>query len=158
MDIIQTDHDLARAWRTLRWSSAAVFMAFLDATILFVAFPSIRRSFPGVSVADLSWILNGYTVVYAALLVPAGGFADRLGRRQIFLRGVAIFTLGSFACLVAPTPLFVIFGRVVQAIGGALLTPTSLALILDAFPRPKWSIAVSVWAAVGTLAGPVGPS
>ena len=78
----------ARAWRTLGWTSLAVFMALLDATILFVAFPSIRRSFPDVSPADLSWILNAYTIVYAALLVPAGRMADRLGRRSVFLAGV----------------------------------------------------------------------
>src|SRR5215470_1731632 len=110
MNIIQNDRDESHAWRTLRWSSAAVFMAFLDATILFVAFPSIRRSFPTVSTADLSWILNAYTVVYAALLVPAGRLADRSGRRLVFLRGVAIFTVGSLACLLAPTPMFVIIG------------------------------------------------
>src|SRR4029077_2865523 len=86
------------AWRTLGWTSLAVFMALLDATILFVAFPSIRRSFPEASVADLSWILNAYTIVYAALLVPAGRMADRVGRRRVFLIGVWVFTLGSLAC------------------------------------------------------------
>src|SRR5215510_4142077 len=146
------------AWRTLAWTSVAVFMASLDATILFVAFPSIRRSFPLVSAADLSWILNAYTVVYAALLVPAGRIADRVGRRRIFLQGLAAFTLGSLACGVAPTPPLIIAGRVVQAIGGAMLTPSSLALVLSAFQRAKWSLAVSLWAAAGALAAAVGPS
>ena len=63
--------DLRSSWRTLAWTSSAVFMVLLDATILFVAFPSIRRNFPTVSASDLSWILNAYTVVYAALLAPA---------------------------------------------------------------------------------------
>ena len=89
-------------------------MALLDATILFVAFPSIRRSFPHVSAADLSWILNAYTVVYAALLVPAGRIADRVGRRRVFLQGVGLFTLGSLACGIAPTPLLIVAGRVVH--------------------------------------------
>jgi EmrB/QacA subfamily drug resistance transporter len=146
------------AWRTLRWTSTAVFMALLDATILFVAFPSIRRSFASVSAADLSWILNAYTVVYAALLVPAGRIADRVGRRRVFLQGVGLFTLGSLACGIAPTPLLIVAGRVVQAVGGAMLTPSSLALILGAFPRSKWPIAVSLWAAVGALAAAVGPA
>jgi len=146
------------AWRTLRWTCTAVFMALLDATILFVAFPSIRRSFASVSAADLSWILNAYTVVYAALLVPAGRIADRIGRRRVFLQGVGLFTLGSLACGVAPTPLLIVAGRVVQAVGGAMLTPSSLALILSAFPRAKWPIAVSLWAAVGALAAAIGPS
>ena len=152
------DVSIRRAWRTLRWTSAAVFMVLLDGTILFVAFPSIRRSFPSVLVSDLSWILNAYTVLYAALLTPAGRMADRLGRRRVFLQGVGIFALGSLACLIAPNPLFVIFGRMIQAIGGAMITPTSLALILNAFPRPKWPVAISIWAAVGALAAAVGPS
>ena len=149
---------MKEAWRTLRWTSAALFMVLLDGTILFVAFPSIRRSFPSILTSDLSWILNAYTVVYAALLTPAGRMADRLGRRRVFLQGVGIFALGSLACLIAPNPLFVIAGRIIQAVGGAMVTPSSLALILNAFPRPKWPVAVSLWAAVGALAAAVGPS
>src|SRR5262249_14898273 len=146
------------AWRTLAWTSVAVFMASLDATILFVAFPNIRRSFPLVSAADLSWILNAYTVVYAAVLVPAGRIADRVGRRRVFLQGLAVFTLGSLACGMAPTPALIISGRVLQAIGGAMLTPSSLALVLSSFERSKWSIAVSLRAAAGALAAAVCPS
>jgi len=149
---------ISKAWRTLRWASAAVFMVLLDGTILFVAFPSIRRSFPQVLASDLSWILNAYTVVYAALLAPAGRMADRWGRRRVFLQGVGIFVVGSVACLLAPNPLFVIVGRVIQAVGGAMITPSSLALVLNAFDRPKWPVAVSLWAAVGALAAAVGPS
>lgn len=149
---------MKQAWRTLGWASAAVFMVLLDGTILFVAFPSIRRSFPSVLASDLSWTLNAYTVVYAALLVPAGRMADRLGRRRVFLQGVGTFVLGSLACLMAPNPLFLIAGRIVQAVGSAMITPSSLALILNAFPRPKWPVAVSLWAAVGALAAAVGPS
>ena len=146
------------AWQTLLWTSFGVFMALLDATILFVAFPNIRRSFPAVSAADLSWVLNAYNVVYAAMLVPAGRFADRVGRRRMFLLGVTVFTLGSLACGLSPTPLTLIAGRILQAMGGAMLMPSSLALILHAFPRRKWPIAVSLWTAVGALAAAVGPS
>lgn len=154
----QEENAIRQAWRTLRWASTAVFMVVLDGTILFVAFPSIRRSFPAVLPSDLSWILNAYSVVYAALLAPAGRMADRLGRRRVFLQGVAVFTLGSFVCLMSPNPLFVIVGRVIQAVGGAMITPSSLAIILSAFPRPKWPLAVSLWAAVSALAAAVGPS
>ncbi len=146
------------SWRTLRWSGIAAFMASLDATILFVAFPSIRRSFPAVSASDLSWILNAYTVVYAALLVPAGRIADQVGRRRVFLCGIGVFVLGSAACGMAPSPLLIIGGRMLQAVGAALLTPSSLALVLRAFPRPKWPVAVSLWAAMGAVAAAVGPS
>ena len=152
------DQSATSAWRTLRWTSLAVFVVLLDATILFVAFPSLRGSFPTVSAGDLSWVLNAYTVVYAALLVPAGRIADRVGRRRVFLQGMGVFTIGSLACGVAPTPFFITAGRVLQATGGAMLTPSSLALILNAFPRAKWPVAVSLWSAVGALAAAVGPS
>ena len=73
LHVVRAEDDvLPRAWSTLAWTSLAVFMAVLDSTVLFVAFPSIGRSFPTVSAADLSWILNAYTIVYGALLVPAG--------------------------------------------------------------------------------------
>lgn len=157
-DQVHDEAVIKKAWRALRWTSAAVFMVLLDGTILFVAFPSIRRSFPSVLTSNLSWILNAYTVVYAALLTPAGRMADRLGRRRLFVQGVGIFVLGSIACFIAPNPMFIIVGRVVQAVGGALITPSSLALVLNTFPRPKWPIAVSLWAAVGALAAAVGPS
>src|SRR6266404_8946391 len=147
-----------KAWRTLRWTGLGFFMALLDATILFVAFPSIRRSFPAVSAADLSWVLNAYTVIHAAMLVPAGRIADQWGRRRLFLTGISVFAAGSLACGLSPSPLFLIGGRIVQALGGAMLMPSSLALILQAFPRPKWPVAVSLWAAVGALAAAVGPS
>src|SRR5262249_62181766 len=101
----------------LGWTSLAVFMVLLDATILFVAFPSIRRSFPEASVADLSWILNAYTIVYAALLVPAGRMADRVGRRRVFLVGGWGFTPRSLACGVGPTPALIRAGRGPPAVG-----------------------------------------
>src|SRR6266404_2068192 len=104
-----------KAWRTLRWTGLGFFMALLDATILFVAFPSIGRSFPAVSAADLSWILNAYTIVYGSLLVPAGRMADRLGRRRTFLGGVALFALASLAAGLAPSPAIIIAARILQA-------------------------------------------
>src|ERR1041384_2877213 len=83
------------AWKTLAIAVLAVFLVSLDGTVLFVAFPSIRRTFPGVSPESLSWILNAYTIGYGALLVPAGRLADRYGRRSFFLWGVALFTAAS---------------------------------------------------------------
>ena len=159
LEIVRNENeDLPRAWRTLAWTSLAVFMAILDGTVLFVAFPSIGRSFPTVTAADLSWILNAYTIVYGALLVPAGRLADRLGRRRIFLAGVALFAVASLACGLAPSLGIIIVARVVQAVGGAMLTPSSLALVLAAFPTSKRAVAVSIWAAVGAFAAAVGPS
>jgi MFS family permease len=80
----------------------ASFMATLDLFIVNVAFPSIGRDFHRASLSDLSWILNGYTIVYAALLVPLGRMADRFGRKAVFMGGLALFTVGSAACAASP--------------------------------------------------------
>src|SRR5215467_2593256 len=138
--------------------SLAVFLVMLDTTILFVAFHGIRAFFTTVSSAELSWILNAYTIVFGALLVPAGRFADLYGRKKLFLGGVALFTVASGLCGFATNALALIGFRVMQAVGAALLMPASLALILEAFPKEKRSIAVSLWGAVGALAAAVGPS
>jgi MFS family permease len=135
-----------------------MFLVMLDTTVLFVAFHGIRASFAGASAAELSWVLNAYTIVYAALLVPAGRLADLYGRKQLFLIGVALFTSAEVRCGFATDPLALIGFRVLQAVGGAFLIPASLALILAAFPVQKRAIAVSLWGAVGALAAAVGPS
>ncbi len=137
--------------------SAAVFLATLDLFIVNIAFPVIRLAFSHSDLATMSWILNGYTVAFAALLAPAGGLADRYGHRLVFLTGVAVFTVGSAACAFAPSiPLLVAF-RVLQAVGAALVMPTSLALLLAAFPPARRAMAVSTWAAVGGVAAALGP-
>ena len=146
------------AYVVLAICSSAVFLAALDATVLYVAFQDIRRSFADASPADLSWVLNGYTIAYAALLVPAGRLADRYGRKRFFLGGVALFTLASFLCGVAPSVSLLVAARVLQAVGAAALLPASLALVLDAFPPERRASAVALWGAVGGLAAAVGPS
>ena len=153
-----TDQLLSQAWRVLTVTSLAVFAVSLDATVLFVAFPAIRESFRAVSAAQLSWVLNAYTIVFGALLVPAGRIADRFGRRRIFLIGVGLFTLASALCGVAPSAGALIASRALQAVGAALLMPSSLALVLDAFPSWRRASAVGLWAAVGALAAAAGPS
>src|SRR6187399_1700477 len=89
-------------WVVLASTSLAVFAVFLDTTILFVAFPSIRAQFASTAPSSLSWILNAYTIVFAALLIPAGRLADRVGHRTVFLAGSTLFTLASMACGLAP--------------------------------------------------------
>ena len=144
------------AW-ALALCCAASFVSTLDSSIMFVAFPSIRASFPGVSTGQLSWIVTGYTIVGAALLVPAGRLSDRRGRRRTFLGGVALFALGSLLCGLAPTAVTLIAARVVQALGSALLTPASLALIVDAFPTRR-ATAVGTWGATSGAGAALGPS
>lgn len=143
---------------TLFVSSLAVFAVFLDTTVLFVAFPDITASFPDVAPQQLSWVLNGYTIVFAALLVPAGKLADRRGHKQLFLAGSVVFTAASVLCAVAPNPTTLVAARVLQAIGGAALVPSSLALVLRATPRHRIPVALAIWGATGAVAGAVGPT
>lgn len=149
---------VASPWPIFWIASVAVFLVSLDTTMLFAAFRAVRAGFPGTSSADLSWILNGYTVVYAAMLIPAGGLADAHGRKKVFLLGVTLFLAASAACGLAGSVAMLIAARVLQALGAALLTPASLSIVLAAFPQSKRAVAVSLWGAVGGFAAAVGPS
>src|SRR5690348_84827 len=148
---------MAHKWRVLIVVSTAVFMASLDLFIVNIAFPAIERDFGGTSLAGLSWILNAYAIVFAALLVPAGRSADRLGRRRSFLAGLALFTFASALCAAAPSVPLLVAARVVQAVGAAAVFPTSLALVLPEFPPDERRTAVAAWAAVGAVAAAAGP-
>jgi EmrB/QacA subfamily drug resistance transporter len=145
-------------WPVFWVASIATFLVSLDTTMLFAAFDPLRHAFPDASAADLSWVLNAYTVVYATMLIPAGGLADTHGRKRVFLIGVALFLAASAACGLAGSVGWLIAARVLQAIGAALLTPASLSLVLAAFPQSKRAVVVSLWGAVGGLAAAVGPS
>jgi EmrB/QacA subfamily drug resistance transporter len=145
-------------WVVLVSTSLAVFAVFLDTTILFVAFPAISADFSSAAPSSLSWILNAYTIVFAALLIPAGRLADRVGRRRTFLTAAVAFTLASMLCGLAPTVGLLVVARVLQAVAAAALVPSSLALVLQTFPRHKIPVAVAVWGAVGAVAGAAGPT
>ena len=126
--------------------------------MLFAAFDALRHSFASKSAAELSWVLNAYTVVYAAMLIPSGGLSDAYGRKRIFRWGLAVFVCASLACGAAPSLGWLVAARVIQALGAALLTPASMSIVLAAFPIEKRAVAVSLWGAVGGLAAAVGPS
>lgn len=145
-------------WPVFWVASVAVFLVSLDTTMLYAAFGALQAGFPGASAADMSWVLNAYTVLFAAMLIPAGGLADTHGRRRVFMLGVTLFIAASAACGLAGSVGWLIAARAVQAIGAALLTPASLALVLAAFPQSKRTVVVSLWGAVGGLAAAVGPS
>jgi len=138
--------------------SLAAFMAFLDATIVNVAFPSIQRSFPHVARSWLSWVLNGYNIVFAALLVPAGQLADLVGRRRVFMTGLLAFTLASLLCTVAPSAEALVALRLLQAVGAALLVPTSLGLLLGELPLERRIGGIAMLGASAAVAAAVGPS
>jgi EmrB/QacA subfamily drug resistance transporter len=138
---------------------AGVVLASLDLFIVNVALPQIGRDFHlrAGGLSDLSWVLNAYAIVYAAFLVLFGRLAERYRRERGFLLGVALFVAASAACGAAGSlPVLVLF-RVVQAAGAALLTPTSLGLILATSPPEKRSTNVRTWTAVGGLAAAAGP-
>ena len=148
---------MERRWKVLAVTSVAVFMGFLDVTIVNVAFPDIERDFSEASRADLSWVLNAYNIVFAALLVPAGRLADLVGRRRMFLDrhrrlprrlgAVRRRRLGRAAR-----------GRAHPAGGGgAVLVPTSLALLLPEFPARQRATAMAIWTATGAIAAALGP-
>ena len=127
-------------------------------TMLYAAFGALRAGFPEASAADMSWVLNAYTVVFAAMLIPSGGLADTHGRKHMFRVGVVLFLAASAACGLAGSVAWLIAARVLQAVGAALLTPASLSIVLAAFPASQRAVAVSLWGAVGGLAAAVGPS
>src|ERR1700728_1021449 len=110
--------------------SLAVFMASLDLFIVNLAFPYIGRQFTGTSLSSLSWVLNGYTIVFAAVLVPAGRWADRIGRRRMFAAGLVTFSVGSLLCGLAPGVGALIAARLLQACGAGMMVPASLSLLL----------------------------
>jgi EmrB/QacA subfamily drug resistance transporter len=145
-------------WAVLGTTGLAVFAVFLDTTVLFVAFAAIGADFPSVGPAGLSWVLNAYTIVFAATLIPAGRLADRIGRRRTFLSAVGLFTAASMLCGLAPSVEALIAARMVQAVGAAALVPSSLALVLQTFPRAKVPMAVAIWSAIGAVAGAFGPT
>ena len=139
-------------------TSLGVAVAFIDATIVNIAFPDIATSFRGTPVSSLSWVLNAYNVVFAAFIVAAGSIADRLGRKAIFLLGLGLFTVASLLCAISPSVGALVAFRAVQALGAALIVPAALALVLQAFPAYRRSHGVALLWAIGSVAAGLGPS
>lgn len=136
---------------------AAICLANLDLFVVNVGLPNIASDFRGASLEDLSWILNGYAIAYAALLVFFGRLAERHRRDLSFLTSVALFTVASAACAMANSVETLVAFRIVQAAGAALMTPTSLGLLLASFPADKRAGGVRAWTAVGGFAAALGP-
>jgi EmrB/QacA subfamily drug resistance transporter len=133
------------------------FLAFLDSTIVNVAFPDIAESFPDASIGELSWVLNSYNIVFAAFLVVAGRLADLLGRRRTFVWGVLLFTATSAACAAAGSLEQLIAFRVLQGLGAALLVPASLALVVEGFDEEHRAHGIGLWGAAAAMAAGLGP-
>ncbi|WP_137724037.1 MFS transporter [Prescottella subtropica] len=138
--------------------AGAPFVASLDLFVVNVALDDIASDFSGPPLAQLSWILSGYAIVYAALLIPAGRWADRVGRRRAFLAGLTLFTAASAACALAPSLWTLVAFRSAQAAGAAILTPASLGLVIAALPEERRASGVRLWAATGAAAAALGPA
>jgi EmrB/QacA subfamily drug resistance transporter len=133
------------------------FMASLDLFIVNLAFPSITRAFHHTSLSSLSWVLDGYTIVFAAVLVPAGRWADRVGRRKLYVAGLGTFCVGSLLCGLAPSVALLVAARLVQAVGASMMVPASLSLLLAVVPPARRVQAIGTWSAVGALGAALGP-
>lgn len=139
-------------------AALGAFMAFVDATIVNIALPSIARHFYRSGLSNVSWVLNAYNIVFAAFLVGGGQVADLLGRRRVFAFALVIFTGASALCALAPTLDVLIAARVLQAMGATLLVPSSLAIVMEAHSAPRRAHAVALWSAVAALAAGIGPA
>jgi EmrB/QacA subfamily drug resistance transporter len=143
-----------------RWVLAATVlgsgMASVDATVVGIALPTVGREFRA-SVAELQWVVNGYTLALAALLLVGGSLGDRFGRRRVFTIGVVWFTVASAACALAPGATVLIALRVLQGVGGALLTPGSLAILQASFREEDRGQAIGAWTGLGGVAAATGP-
>jgi EmrB/QacA subfamily drug resistance transporter len=138
--------------------AVAAFLASLDMFIVNVALPEIGAAFDGAPLSDLSWVLNGYAVLYAALLIPLGRLSDRYGRKAGFMLGLGLFTAASVACAASNGLWALVLSRAFQAAGAAALTPASLGLLVAATPPERRVRAVRIWAASGAVAAALGPA
>src|SRR6187401_1335727 len=143
-----------------RWTLGATVlgsgMATLDATVVNLALPHIGTDLDA-SFSGVAWVLNGYTFSLASLILIGGSLGDRFGRRRIFLVGAAWFTLASLLCALAPTVGMLVAARVLQGVGGALLTPGSLAIIQSTFTGSDRGRAIGAWSGLGGVAGAIAP-
>src|SRR5580700_286753 len=145
-----------RIW-TLVIVSLGLFMMVLDNLVVNVALPSIHRDL-GASIQTLEWTVNAYVLAYAVLLLTGAALGDRLGRKRMFMVGIAVFTVGSAAAALSPTIGFLIGARALQGVGAALVTPLTLTLLAEAFPPDQRGLALGVWSAIsgiGVAAGPL---
>jgi EmrB/QacA subfamily drug resistance transporter len=145
-----------KKWWTLGAVSFGLFMIMLDNTVVNVALPSIQRDL-GVGLSELEWIVTGYALTFAALMLTGGKLADAYGRRLIFVVGIAIFTLSSLACGMASTGGMLIGARIVQGVGAALMNPATLSILAATFAPKERGKAIGIWAGTAALALAIGP-
>lgn len=145
-----------RRWKALSVGLVAAFMTLLDVSIVNVALPSIRDGL-GATSGDLSWVLSGYALAFGLVLIPAGRLGDARGRRTVFMLGLALFTLASGACGVAPNPTWLILARLAQGMAGGMLNPQVAGMIQALFRGPERGRAFGLLGATAGLSTAVGP-
>jgi EmrB/QacA subfamily drug resistance transporter len=145
-----------RKWWTLGAMCLSMFMIMLDSTVVNVALPSIQKDLK-TSVDQLEWVVNGYTLSFAALLVTGGRLGDIFGRRLVFMIGVAVFAISSATAGLAQDPTMLVVSRIAEGVGGALMMPATLSIITDAFPAEERGKAIGTWAGISGLALSFGP-
>ncbi len=156
--LVDLDRSTGRRRAAVAVVLITVFMSNLDLWVVNVAITAIGRDLPGSSLGGLSWVINGYSIALAALLIVAGRAADRYGVTRIFQAGLIVFTLASVLCAVAPDLVVLVVFRILQGIGGAMVTTASLSLLLKVTEPERRAHAVRDWAAVGALAAATGPT
>lgn len=144
-------------WAVLAVLCLGLFMLLLDGTIVNIAIPHIQ-SYYGTTFGNIQWVMNAYILAFAVLLVTLGRFGDLWGRRKLFVTGMALFTVASAACGLAPDIYLLIAFRVVQGIGGAAMMPATLSIVSDVFPPGQRGAAMGVWGGVSGLATAIGPT
>jgi len=145
-----------KKWWTLGAVAFGLFMMMLDNTIVNVALPAIARDLQ-IGISELQWVVNGYALTFAVIMLTGGKLADMLGRRRIFIVGLAIFTLSSLACGLATSPEMLIGARIVQGVGAALMNPATLSIITATFPPRQRGMAIGIWAGTAGMALAIGP-
>lgn len=139
-------------------TALGAFLVTANVSTMNVAFPDLERTFDGTSRSALTWVLNAYTIAFAALLIPAGRLADRFGRRRVFMAGLSLFALSSLLVGAAPSFPIVVVARVAQGVGGALITPASLGLLLAGTPATERMATVAKWGSLTALGVATGPA
>lgn len=145
-----------RKWWTLAAVAFGLFMIMLDNTVVNVALPSIQRDL-GVSLSELEWVVAGYALTFAALMLIGGKLADMIGRRLIFIVGIAVFTFASLLCGLSDSGTMLIAARILQGAGASLMNPASLSIITATFPPRQRGTAIGIWAGVSAMALAIGP-
>jgi EmrB/QacA subfamily drug resistance transporter len=145
-----------RKWWTLAAVAFGLFMIMLDNTVVNVALPAIQSEL-GVGLSELEWVVSGYALTFAALMLIGGKLADAYGRRLVFVIGIAVFTLASLACGLATTGDMLIAARIAQGVGAALMNPATLSIIAATFPPRQRGTAIGIWVGVSALALAIGP-